>query len=135
MFPVSRRTFAVGRLVLVSGVGFWVASYELSSLAPVWLRMAGLAALFSAALVFASRSTAELASDVITHFSPSRKGARLQLTVLAIVVLVALAVRLVFIDVEARYDEAFTFFNFAGQPLGTGMSLYPLPTIICCTPS
>ena len=46
---------------------------------------------------------------------------------LAIVVLVGALLRVALLDLDARYDEAFSFFAFATRPLGEGLADYAVP--------
>lgn len=54
-----------------------------------------------------------------------RAMSSLELAVLAAVFAGAVAIRLVFLNDPMRYDEAFTFQEFASQPFATAISLYP----------
>jgi Dolichyl-phosphate-mannose-protein mannosyltransferase len=57
----------------------------------------------------------------LTRESPS------YLAALGLVFAIAVALRVIFLDVPLRYDEATTYNNFVSKPLYVGLAHYPLP--------
>jgi hypothetical protein len=64
-----------------------------------------------------------LASDMTNAL----RGDRGHLGALVAIVAIGAVARYWLLGLDARYDEAYTFLNFAAVPLGTGMDLYPFP--------
>ena len=108
---------------MVLGVVLWILSGSVTQPAPVVLRLAGLGALATAALVAAWPDTRQLGRDTVAAL----RGDRAHLAALAAVVAIAVAARAWLLGRDPSYDEAYTFLNYAFLPLGEGMAIYDLP--------
>jgi hypothetical protein len=109
----------------------------------VWVvRLAGIALAVGGAALLARRGTAEpvvarglgalaasfarLRRDLPARVRAElRDASRLELGVLAAIVVGGVAMRLVFLDDPMRYDETYTWQEFVSKPLAVGLSLYP----------
>lgn len=57
----------------------------------------------------------------------ARKETKIHLFALSAILLLAILLRLSFLSQPMRYDESFTFLNYASRPLHVGLSLYDKP--------
>jgi hypothetical protein len=61
-----------------------------------------------------------------------REGAA-DMAALLIIIIIGVMVRAYYLSLPIKYDEAFTFLEYAQQPLRSGISNYSFPNIIYCT--
>jgi hypothetical protein len=79
-------------------------------------------------LLLVRHALEDLLSDgVHTRFWPKDRPTAAGLVLIGLPVLVALGVRLAFLNQPMRYDEALTYNEFASRPLYYGLSFYPDP--------
>lgn len=120
--PATART-AVAGLLALAGVAALVASFELYRPAPAVWRLAGLFALMAAGLMLDAAGSRALLRDAVTGL----RGDRAHLVALAAIVGIGFVLRAVLLDLDLRYDEAYTYLKHAAVPIGTGTGSYPLP--------
>jgi Dolichyl-phosphate-mannose-protein mannosyltransferase len=103
------------------------------------LRLAGLAFALLAALLVAGRGAAarlledgaaagpQLRADCLAGLAAVRRAGPLHLAALGVALVVATGLRLAYLGQPVRYDEAFSYTEFASRPLYYALSFYPEP--------
>ena len=119
----------VGRLLgAASATSGGAFTQELVAQIDSRLRLAAGVLFLLAAGVFVGRGAfADLVQTAFSDFAWPRRPERMEALAIGLPILLAIGVRLAFLNQPMRYDEALTFNEFASRPLYYGLSFYPDP--------